>query len=131
MVHERQLFLILGHFLPFYPINNPKNQNFEIKEKIPGDIIILHVCTKNENHMIHGSLDMECNRIFMLFWDIFCPFTPLITQKIKILKMRKKQMEISSFYTSVPKIKIICYTALEIWHVTDVIVIFPSTPLTD
>ena len=30
----------------------------------------------------------------------------------------------SSFYTSVPKIMIICYTVPEIWHVTDVTVIF-------
>ena len=33
-------------------------------------------------------------------------------------------MEILSFYASVPKIVIICYTAPEIWHVTDVIAIF-------
>ena len=30
----------------------------------------------------------------------------------------------SSFYTRVPKIMIICYTVPEIWHVTDVIFIF-------
>ena len=30
----------------------------------------------------------------------------------------------SSFYTRVPKIMIICYTVPEIWHVTDVILIF-------
>ena len=35
-----------------------------------------------------------------------------------------KTLEISSFYTSVPKIMIICYTVPEIWHLTDVIVIF-------
>ena len=29
-----------------------------------------------------------------------------------------------SFYTSVPKIMIICYTVPEIWHVTEVIIIF-------
>ena len=35
----------------------------------------------------------------------------------------KKCLEIS-FYTSVPKIIIICYTVLEMWHMTDVIFIF-------
>ena len=30
----------------------------------------------------------------------------------------------SPFYTSVPKIMIICYTFPEIWHVTDIIFIF-------
>ena len=62
-----ELFLILGHFLPFYPTNNRKNQNFEKTKKMPGD---------------------------------------------------------TSFYTSAPKIMIIYYTVPEIWHLTDVIVIF-------
>ena len=30
---------------------NPKNQNFEKKEKNIGDIIILHMCTKNHNQV--------------------------------------------------------------------------------
>ena len=38
---------ILSYFLPFYPPNNPKKQNFKKIEKTPGDIIILHMCTKN------------------------------------------------------------------------------------
>ena len=60
-------------------------------------------------------------RIFLSFWTTFCPFTPLTTQKIEILKKWKNRLEISSFYTSVPKIMIIFYTVPEIWHVTDVI----------
>ena len=31
-----EFFVILDHFLPSYPLNNPKNQNFEKNEKIPG-----------------------------------------------------------------------------------------------
>ena len=45
MKHHRQNFLLFWPFLPFYPTNNPKNQNVEKKKKIPGDII-LHNCTK-------------------------------------------------------------------------------------
>ena len=30
--------------------------------KIPGDIIILHMCTKNYDHMMYGSWDMMCDR---------------------------------------------------------------------
>ena len=41
---------------------------------------------------------------FLSFWTVFCPFTPLPTWKIKILKNWKKCLEISSFYRSVPKI---------------------------
>ena len=39
-------------------------------------------------------------------------------------KFLKKPGEILSFYTSVPKIMIICYTVPEIWCVMDIIVIF-------
>ena len=40
--------------------------------------------------MIYGSWDMKHNKqSFLLFWTIFCPFTLLTTQKIKILKKWK------------------------------------------
>ena len=48
-------FFILDHFFPFYPPTTQKNQNFEKNEKKPRDIIILNLCTINDNHMIHGS----------------------------------------------------------------------------
>ena len=120
---QTEFFVILDHFLPFYPPNNPKNQNFEKMKTMPGVIIILHMPNINDHHMMCGSWDIEHDRQnFLSFWTIFCPFTPLTTQKIKILKKWKKHLEISSFYTSVPKIMIICYTVPEIWHVTDVII---------
>ena len=54
-VRRTEFFVILDHFLHFYPPNNPKNQNFEKMKKTPGDIIILHMCTINDNHMMYGS----------------------------------------------------------------------------
>ena len=41
-----------------------------------------------------------------------------------IARVSGNSMEMSSFYTSVPKIMVIWYTVPGIWHVTDVIVIF-------
>ena len=32
-VQQTEMFVILGHFSPFYPTNNPKNENFEKMEK--------------------------------------------------------------------------------------------------
>ena len=82
------------------------------------------MCTINDNPMMYGSWDIERDRqIFFSIWIVFCPFTPLKTWKIKILKKWKKHLQISSFYTRVPKIRIICYTVPEIWCRTDVIVI--------
>ena len=46
----RHFFLILNHFLPFHSSNNHENQNFEKMKKMPVDVIILHMCTINENH---------------------------------------------------------------------------------
>ena len=186
-------FLIFDHLLPFYPPNNPENQNFEKMKKMPVDIIILHMkkmpgniiishkCTINDNYMMYDSWDTKCDRQNVLsFWAIFCPFTSLKAQKIKIQKNEKKQtwqyhhftevyqkswsyatlfwdmahdrcnylsfwaifclftfltaqkikilqkwkkhLKIPSFYTSVPKTMIICNTVPEIWHVTDVII---------
>ena len=52
---QTEFFVILGHFLPFYPPDDPENQNFEKLKKTPGDIIILHMCTLYYNHMMYGS----------------------------------------------------------------------------
>ena len=52
---QTKFFLILDNFLPFYPPNNPENQNFQKTKKTPGDMIILHMYTINDNHMIYIS----------------------------------------------------------------------------
>ena len=63
---------------------------------------------------------MKCNRQnFLSVWAKFCLFTLLTTQKIKNSEKMRKHLKIS-FYTSVPKIMIICYTVPETWYVTDV-----------
>ena len=52
---DRKMFVIFDFFMPFYPSKNPENRNFAKRKKMPGDIIILHKCTINVNHMMHGS----------------------------------------------------------------------------
>ena len=103
-------------FCPFTPHSSPKNENFKKMKKRPGDIIILHNCTKNYDYKLYCFWDMVCDgcNCSFSFWAIFCPFTPLTARKMKISKKRKKNEEISSFYTSVPKIMIICYIVPEI-----------------
>ena len=67
----------------------------------------------------------------------FFPFYFTSSPKSENFKTMKKHLEISPFYTSIPKIMIMCYTILQIWHMTHVIVpfhfgqlFFPFTPLT-
>ena len=89
---QTELFITLGHFLPFYHPNSLKNQYFEKMKKSSRDIIILHKCTINDNYMMYGSWDMKCDRYnFLSFWTFLCPFTPLTTWKTG-----KKSLEISS-----------------------------------
>ena len=92
----------------------------KMKKKTPGGINANHKCTKNHDHMLYCSWDMVCEgcNCYHSFWDNFCLFTPpslsLTARKMKISKQWKKHLDISSFYRSVPKIMIICYTVPEI-----------------
>ena len=117
-------FGLLFALLPPPTPNNLKNQNLEKLKNMLGDIIILHKCTENHDHVLYCSWDMECDRCNCYFssWAIFCPFTSLTAQKIKIKKKWKRHLEILSFYNSTPKIMIICYTVPEIGHMMHVII---------
>ena len=53
---QTDFFVILDHFLPFYPPMDPENQNFgKTIKKIPEDMIILQMCTISDSHMMYGS----------------------------------------------------------------------------
>ena len=85
-----------GKFFHFYPSNSPKNENFKKMKKTPGNIIILHNCTKNNDYKLHCSWDMVhdwCNCYFS-FWAIFCLFTTITAQKIKISKKKSSGVTI-------------------------------------
>ena len=87
-------FVILGYFLPFYPTNNPKNQNFEKTFKKDLTWRYRHftlACHKWWSYDVwflrYGTRWTE----FFVILDHFLPFypphpTPLITWTIKILK---------------------------------------------
>ena len=70
------------------------------------------------------------------FWVIILLFTPLTAPKNENFKTMKKSLEVSSFYISVPKIMIRCYTVPAFWCVWDEIIFYlrqflcPFTPLT-
>ena len=101
-------------FCPFTNLKNLKNQFWK-----NGKNIILYSCNINDNHMMYDFWDTEQTGCFVIL-DHFLCFYPL-TPSNSLRKKRKKCLEIS-FYTSVSKIMIICYTVPEIWHVTDVII---------
>ena len=77
--------------------------------KFAGGIVILHMCTKNPNHMMYGSWDSEWDRQkFFSLWAIFCSFTPpLMISNIKILK--KKWKNACRYYPFI-------YTCIHVYH---------------
>ena len=50
MCNRPNIFVILGNFLPYYPLTVRKMKISKMK-KSPGDIIILHKWTKNHLHL--------------------------------------------------------------------------------
>ena len=89
-IQQAEYLIILDHFLPFYLSNNPKNQNFEKLERTTGDIIILQMCTINDDQMIYGSWDIEPDIFFCHFGPFSTPPPTTQTQNIKILEKFKK-----------------------------------------
>ena len=124
--HDRQNFLsFLAIFCPFNPLTIQKIKTLKKGKKLLEILSFTQVYHKWQSYDIWFLRDQLQQIDFFLFsLAIFCPFTPLTFQKMKTSKNWKKHLEISSFYTSVPKIMIIGYTAPEIWCVPDVIVIF-------
>ena len=110
-------FVILGHFLHFYNTSNPENKKNGKMYKMLGDIILLHMCTINEGHVMYGSWDTRHDgQSFLSFWAIFYPLTLLITQKSKQWKKWKNSLEILSFYTCVPQMTLhdVCFLGYEV-----------------
>ena len=76
---RQKLLSFWAIFCPFRPLTTWGKKILKFK-KIPEDIIILHICTINKNHLMYGSWDIEHNREnFLSFWTGFCPFTSLCT----------------------------------------------------
>ena len=67
---------------------------------------------------------------FLSFEAIFCFVTPLLTSKIQIWKKDvKKSLEILSFYTCIPLIKIIWCMVPEVWSSADNFFVILGSPL--
>ena len=73
--HDRQNVLSFrAIFLPFYPSNNPENQNFEKMKKVPGDIIIYtSVPSMAIIWYMVPDISTATDRFFGHIWPIF-PF---------------------------------------------------------
>ena len=58
----------------------------------------IYMCTINEDRMIYGSWNIRWYRQkFLSFCAISCPFSPLTTKKIKILRLKRKKIHFINF----------------------------------
>ena len=102
-------FCFLDRFSSFYPPPppapfpmDPENQNFEKMKKPPGDIITLHMCTINDNHIMYGFWDIEYDRQnVLLFWTIFFPFYPTNNPKNQNFKRNEINTWIYYYFAQV------------------------------
>ena len=83
---QKIFFDILGFFCPFSLLTTWKIKILTLK-KTPGDIIVLHMCTLNDNDMMYGSWDMERDR--QSFFVIFDHFLQLYPPNQNFEKMKK------------------------------------------
>ena len=95
-----------------------KNESSK-KKKTPGDII-LHKCTKNHDHMLYCTWDMVRDiKLFFILGYFLSFYTPNNLKNQNFKKKVKKRLEISSFYTCVPKMMIRWCMGPEIWYAKD------------
>ena len=115
---NRIFFAILGHFLPFYPTNRPKKENIK---KMKKNAWKYHFTPSVPNIMITGYPVPEIwlvTDVIIFHFELY--FSLLPRNKNFKKKWSKHQRLLKK---NIPKI-MICFTVLEVWHLTDVILIF-------
>ena len=77
MEHDIIFLSFWAIFWPFAPLTTRKITILKKMKKVPGDIIILHLCTTNDDHMMYGSWKYGAQQTeFFLILDHFLPFHP-------------------------------------------------------
>ena len=111
----------MADFLLYYPPNSPK---MKISKKWIKQLEISSFNISVPKSWSYASLFLRYDTwqdvIVIFHFGLFFTLLPLTDWKIKNSRKWKKGLEISSFYTIVPKIMIKCYTVPEICHMADV-----------
>ena len=82
-------------FCSFAPLLATKIKALKKCKKISDDIILLHMCTINPDHMMYGSWDMKCNRQnFFAILGNFLPFYTPNSPKNENFKTKKRPGDI-------------------------------------
>ena len=106
----------MGHFLPFYHPYRPKNQNFKKLKKAPGDVIILHECTKNHDNMLYCSWGMVHDACIFHFGPFFALLPSKQPEKSKFQKTEKTPGDIIILHKCTKNHDHMLYCSLDIAH---------------
>ena len=87
-VRQTEIFVILGHFLPFQPLDNLENQNFDIK-KNTWRYRFTHLHHKWQSYDVWFLRYGEQQAIFCHSRPIFALLPPYRPRKSKFLKKEK------------------------------------------
>ena len=122
-------FSFWAMFCPFTTLTAWKKKISKKWKNASGYHQFTQVYQKSWSHAIlflrYGTWQMKIFHFGLFFVLLPPPPSPNSPKKRKFnKKWKEKFLEISSYYTNLPKIMIICYNVPEIWCVTDVIVIF-------
>ena len=116
-VRQTEFFVILGHFLPFQPPDNLENQNFKIEKNTWRYYHFTHLHHKWQSYdawfLRYGAQQTEFFVILDHFLENFSKFwkneqhtwryyPPNNPKNQNFEKLRKKSLEILSFYICVP-----------------------------
>ena len=117
---KNQTHFKVGHTSEFpfsiywWTFQNKKKSEFwknEKKKKIAADIIILHIDTKNHNHLRYSFWDLEWDRIFCHFVPFLALSLPYQPGKSKFWKNEKTIWRCHHF--TLPHQKILAYSDME------------------
>ena len=72
-LHRHNFLSFQAIFCFFAPLLTPKIKIWKKRKKTPEHIILLNMCTINQDHVMYGSWDMKFNRIFGEFFALLPP----------------------------------------------------------
>ena len=116
-VWQTEIFDILGHFLPFQPLDNLENQNFNIEKNTWRYYHFTHLHHKWQSYDIwFQRYGVQLTELFVIL-EHFLPFYLAMDPENQILEKWKKHLTIISFYKCVPSRTVIWCTVPELWTV--------------
>ena len=85
--HDRHNFL--SFWTAIYLLPTKKIKILKKWKESSGDVTILHMCSKNHDHIMYASWDIECDRQSFVIWVIFCSLPHYWLKKLKFWDIEK------------------------------------------